>query len=76
MDSPSPVAPTFTFPTLPAPTSAAGPTTRSGGAAPGAAPAASGGQPPSIRCTRPCCAIAERRRAQSLRNLAVDACER
>eukprot|EP00965_Chrysotila_dentata_P058487 1939705-Pleurochrysis_carterae.AAC.1 len=37
--------PTFTFPTLPAPTSAAGPTTRSGGAAPGAGPAASGGQP-------------------------------
>eukprot|EP00965_Chrysotila_dentata_P148516 4903836-Pleurochrysis_carterae.AAC.1 len=47
MDSPSPVAPTFSFPTLPAPASAAGPTTRSGGAAPGAAPATSGGQPPA-----------------------------
>eukprot|EP00965_Chrysotila_dentata_P036828 1225588-Pleurochrysis_carterae.AAC.1 len=47
MDSPSLVAPTFSFPTLPAPASAAGPTTRSGGAASGAAPAAAGGQPPA-----------------------------
>eukprot|EP00965_Chrysotila_dentata_P124640 4120421-Pleurochrysis_carterae.AAC.1 len=47
MDSPSPVAPTFTFSKLPAPTSAAGSTTRFGSAAPGAAPAAFGGQPPS-----------------------------
>eukprot|EP00965_Chrysotila_dentata_P030545 1017048-Pleurochrysis_carterae.AAC.1 len=43
MDSPSPVAPTFTFPTLPAPASAAGPTMRSGGAAPGAAPVENNG---------------------------------
>eukprot|EP00965_Chrysotila_dentata_P014220 471524-Pleurochrysis_carterae.AAC.1 len=47
MDSPSPVAPTFTFPTLPAPASAAGPATRSGGAAPGATPATAGTQPPA-----------------------------
>eukprot|EP00965_Chrysotila_dentata_P001562 51227-Pleurochrysis_carterae.AAC.1 len=56
MDSPSPVAPTFTLPSLPAPTSAAGPATRSGGAAPGAAPAAAGVQPPaaaSVSAVRP-----------------------